>query len=131
MLPFSSFLSQLSYSKSFILFLCMSLVIDSFLLCFAVVEVAEQLTFVCLTSNLIMYLIDELQQPTTTAVKNVNTRVGISCLFPIVGAFIADSYLGRFNTILVASFIKWIVTSLTFSFSLMKCMSSLVWLVSF
>ena len=131
MLPFSSFLSQLSYSKSFILFLCMSLVIDSFLLCFAVVEVAEQLTFVCLTSNLIMYLIDELQQPTTTAVKNVNTWVGISCLFPIVGAFIADSYLGCFNTILVASFIKWIVTSLTFSFSLMKCMSSLVWLVSF
>ena len=131
MLPFSSFLSQLSYSKSFMLFLCMSLVIDSFLLCFAVVEVAEQLTFVCLTSNLIMYLIDELQQPTTTAVKNVNTWVGISCLFPIVGAFIADSYLGCFNTILVASFIKWIVTSLTFSFSLMKCMSSLVWLVSF
>ena len=68
----------------------MSLVIDSFLLCFAVVEAAEQLTFVCLTSNLIMYLIDELQQPTTTA----------------VGAFIADSYLGRFNTILVPSFIK-------------------------
>ncbi|KAL4600659.1 hypothetical protein ACB092_11G214000 [Castanea dentata] len=52
-----------------------------------------------------MYLTDELHEPTSTAAKNVNTWVGVSCVFPIVGAFIADSYLGRFKTIVVASFI--------------------------
>ncbi|XP_065615754.1 protein NRT1/ PTR FAMILY 5.4-like [Quercus suber] len=69
------------------------------------VEVAERFTFIGLASNLIMYLTDELHEPTSTAAKNVNTWVGVSCVFPIVGAFIADSYLGRFKTIVVASFI--------------------------
>ncbi|KAL0007152.1 hypothetical protein SO802_008654 [Lithocarpus litseifolius] len=69
------------------------------------VEVAERFTFIGLASNLIMYLTDELHEPTSTAAKNLNTWVGVSCVFPIVGAFIADSYLGRFKTIVVASFI--------------------------
>ena len=127
MLPFSSFVSQLSYSlmiliirysQSFILFLYMSLVIDSVLLCFAVVEVAERFTFIGLASNLIMYLTDELHEPTSTAAKNVNTWVGVSCVFPIVGAFIADSYLGRFQTIVVASFIYCTVNSFNLFFFL-------------
>ncbi|KAK4592238.1 hypothetical protein RGQ29_016667 [Quercus rubra] len=69
------------------------------------VEVAERFTFCGLASNLIVYLTDELHEPTSTAAKNVNTWIGVSCVFPIVGAFIADSYLGRFSTILVASII--------------------------
>ncbi|GMY22712.1 protein NRT1/ PTR FAMILY 5.4-like [Fagus crenata] len=67
------------------------------------VEVAERFTFFGLASNLIMYLTGVLHEPTSTAAKNVNTWIGVSYVFPIVGAFIADSYLGRFNTILVAS----------------------------
>ncbi|KAL4600660.1 hypothetical protein ACB092_11G214100 [Castanea dentata] len=69
------------------------------------VEVAERFTFCGLASNLIVYLTDELHEPTSTAATNVNTWIGVSCVLPIVGAFIDDSYLGRFNTILVASII--------------------------
>jgi peptide/histidine transporter 3/4 len=78
---------------------------------FVVVEVAERFTFFGLASNLIMYLTGVLHEPTSTAAKNVNTWIGVSYVFPIVGAFIADSYLGRFNTILVASSIYCTVNS--------------------
>ncbi|XP_059434032.1 protein NRT1/ PTR FAMILY 5.4-like [Corylus avellana] len=69
------------------------------------VEVAERFAFCGLASNLITYLTDDLHEPTSTAVKIVNTWVGVSYLFPVLGAFAADSFLGRFRTILVASII--------------------------
>ncbi|KAF5445989.1 hypothetical protein F2P56_031655 [Juglans regia] len=67
------------------------------------VEVAERFAFYGVAGNLITYLITELHQPTATAVKNVNTWVGVSTLFPVLGAFVADSLLGRFKTILISS----------------------------
>ncbi|XP_004511030.1 protein NRT1/ PTR FAMILY 5.4 [Cicer arietinum] len=69
------------------------------------VEVAERFAYQGLASNLVNYLTKFLNEPTTTAVKNVNTWVGVSSLFPLLGGFIADSYLGRFNTILLSSLI--------------------------
>ncbi|XP_022764382.1 protein NRT1/ PTR FAMILY 5.4 [Durio zibethinus] len=69
------------------------------------VEMAERFAFYGLAGNLITYLTNNLGQPVATAAKNVNTWVGVSAIFPLLGAFIADSYLGRFKTILVASFI--------------------------
>lgn len=66
---------------------------------------AERFAFCGLASNLLTYLTDELHEPTSTAVKIVNTWVGVSYLFPVLGAFTADSFLGRFRTILVASII--------------------------
>ncbi|XP_040991296.1 protein NRT1/ PTR FAMILY 5.4-like [Juglans microcarpa x Juglans regia] len=69
------------------------------------VEVAERFAFYGLASNLITYLTEELQESNSTAVKNVNTWLGVSYLFPILGAYIVDSFLGRFNIILVASII--------------------------
>ncbi|KAF5469830.1 hypothetical protein F2P56_010389 [Juglans regia] len=67
------------------------------------VEVAERFAFYGISGNLITYLTKELHQPTATAVKNVNTWVGVSTLFPVLGAFIADSFMGRFKTILISS----------------------------
>ncbi|KAJ8774175.1 hypothetical protein K2173_009606 [Erythroxylum novogranatense] len=69
------------------------------------VEVAERFAFYGLAGNLITYLTNDLQEATATAVKNVNTWVGVSSIFPILGAFIADSFLGRFKTILLSSVI--------------------------
>ncbi|KAK8508628.1 hypothetical protein V6N13_116147 [Hibiscus sabdariffa] len=71
----------------------------------AVVEMAERFAFYGLAGNLITYLTNNLGEPVATAAKNVNTWVGISAIFPLIGAFIADSYLGRFKTILASSLI--------------------------
>ncbi|XVF82272.1 hypothetical protein PTKIN_Ptkin16aG0032700 [Pterospermum kingtungense] len=69
------------------------------------VEMAERFAFYGLAGNLITYLTNNFGQPLATAVKNVNTWVGVSSIFPLLGAFIADSYLGRFKTILASSLI--------------------------
>ncbi|XP_062093083.1 protein NRT1/ PTR FAMILY 5.4 [Humulus lupulus] len=69
------------------------------------VEVADRFAFYGLAGNLIMYLTNVLRQPMATAAKNVNLWVGVSSLFPILGALLADSFLGRFNTILLSSII--------------------------
>ncbi|OVA06685.1 Proton-dependent oligopeptide transporter family [Macleaya cordata] len=49
-----------------------------------------------------IYIIGE---STVTAAKNINVWSGVATLLPLLGAFIADSYLGRFNTILISSLI--------------------------
>ncbi|XP_047150718.1 protein NRT1/ PTR FAMILY 5.4 isoform X2 [Vigna umbellata] len=69
------------------------------------VEFAERFAYQGLASNLIQYLTNVLNEPITQAAKDVNTWVGASSLFPLLGGFIADSYLGRFNTILLSSLI--------------------------
>ncbi|KAL4388917.1 hypothetical protein GQ457_09G027760 [Hibiscus cannabinus] len=69
------------------------------------VEMAERFAFYGLAGNLITYLTNDLGEPMSTAAKHVNTWVGVSAIFPLLGAFIADSYLGRFKTILASSVI--------------------------
>lgn len=73
---------------------------------------AERFAYYGLAGNLITYLTNELHEPLTTAAKNVNTWIGVSTLFPILGAFIADSYLGRFNTIIISSVIFLLVKTI-------------------
>ncbi|EOA25405.1 hypothetical protein CARUB_v10018737mg, partial [Capsella rubella] len=70
-----------------------------------VVEMTERFAFYGLASNLITFLTNELGQSTATAAKQINTWIGVSCMFPILGGFLADSILGRFKTVLLSSFI--------------------------
>lgn len=77
-------------------------------------EVAERFAYQGLAGNLIQYLTNVLKEPIATAAKNVNTWVGVSSLFPLLGGFVADSYLGRFNTILLSSLIYLVVIKLNF-----------------
>ncbi|CAA0808959.1 Protein NRT1/ PTR FAMILY 5.4 [Striga hermonthica] len=67
------------------------------------VEVGERFAYYGVSGNLFMYLTKVLGQPTATAAKNVNTWQGVSAMFPVVGGFLADSYVGRYRTILIAS----------------------------
>ncbi|KAM7268348.1 hypothetical protein ACFE04_010514 [Oxalis oulophora] len=69
------------------------------------VEVAGRFAYYGLVNNLITYQTNTLHEPMTTAAKNVSTWVGVSSLLPILGAFVADSYLGRFKTVVGASII--------------------------
>ncbi|KAK1427597.1 hypothetical protein QVD17_16285 [Tagetes erecta] len=67
------------------------------------VEVAERFAYYGVGSNLITYLTERLGQSTVTAAENVNTWSGTASLLPLIGAFIADVFLGRYLTIIIAS----------------------------
>ena len=85
------------------------------------VEMAERFSYVGIGCNLITYLTEQLGQSTVTAAENVNAWTGTAQLLPLLGASIADSFLGRYRTIVIATLIYILVRlprslSLTFSF---------------
>ena len=73
------------------------------------VEFADRLAYYSLSGNLITYLTKVLNESNATAAKNVNYWNGISSLTPLLGGFLADSYLGRFNAIILSTIIYLLV----------------------
>ncbi|KAI3740539.1 hypothetical protein L2E82_31007 [Cichorium intybus] len=71
-----------------------------FIIC---VEFGERFAYYGVSGNLIMYLTVVLKEPLATAAKNVNLWHGVSAVFPLVGGFVADSYFGRYKTIVFSS----------------------------
>lgn len=67
---------------------------------FTAIEFSERLSYFGIATNLGMYLAKVLHQDLTTAIKNVNYWAGVTTLMPLFGGFFADSYLGRYTTVI-------------------------------
>ncbi|KAK5839472.1 hypothetical protein F383_32480 [Gossypium arboreum] len=79
-------------------------------------EVCEKLAVVGFYANMISYLTTQLHMPLTKAANTLTNFGGTASLTPLLGAFVADAYAGRFWTLTVASIIYQIaMTSLTLS----------------
>ncbi|XP_022146750.1 protein NRT1/ PTR FAMILY 5.1-like [Momordica charantia] len=68
-------------------------------------EAFERMAFYGIASNLVNYLTTQLHEDTISSVRNVNNWSGSVWLTPILGAYIADSFLGRFWTFTFSSLI--------------------------
>ncbi|XP_022941678.1 protein NRT1/ PTR FAMILY 5.1-like [Cucurbita moschata] len=68
-------------------------------------EAFERMAFYGIASNLVNYLTTQLHEDTVSSVRNVNNWSGCVWLTPIFGAYIADSFLGRFWTFTFSSLI--------------------------
>jgi peptide/histidine transporter 3/4 len=75
-----------------------------------VVEVAGSFALFGVSSNLITYLTGPLGYSNAAAASAVNVWSGTASLMPLLGAFIADSFLGRYRSIILAYTLYVLVT---------------------
>ncbi|KAL4610775.1 hypothetical protein ACB092_08G076100 [Castanea dentata] len=68
-------------------------------------ECCERLAYYGMSTNLVLYFKNRLDQHSATASNNVSNWSGTCYITPLIGAFIADSYLGRYWTIAIFSII--------------------------
>ncbi|CAA7052419.1 unnamed protein product [Microthlaspi erraticum] len=68
-------------------------------------EVAEKFAYLGIASNLITYFTGPLAMSTASAASNVNLWLGTAAFLPLIWGSIADSFLGRFRTILLTSYL--------------------------
>ncbi|CAA0843428.1 Protein NRT1/ PTR FAMILY 8.1 [Striga hermonthica] len=66
-------------------------------------EVAERFAFFSIAVNMVAYLVGEMHQPLPEAAAHVGNWVGAAYILTLFGAFMADAYLGRFQTIITFS----------------------------
>ncbi|KAJ4835677.1 hypothetical protein Tsubulata_036467, partial [Turnera subulata] len=64
-------------------------------------ECCERLAYYGMSTNLVNYLQDRLHQGNVTASNNVTNWSGTCYATPLIGAFLADAYLGRYWTIAI------------------------------
>ncbi|XP_020579811.1 protein NRT1/ PTR FAMILY 5.2-like [Phalaenopsis equestris] len=73
--------------------------------CILASDALERMSFFGVAPNLIFYLTNVLHQDTVTSANNVTNWLGTIMMTSVLTAFIADSYLGRYRTYIICSFI--------------------------
>nr|CAB3495058.1 unnamed protein product [Digitaria exilis] len=66
------------------------------------VEFCESMAYAAICTNLVTYLTTVLHERKVDAARNFSAWLGACFLSPLLGAFIADTYLGRYWTIVVS-----------------------------
>ncbi|GLT37522.1 hypothetical protein SLA2020_118330 [Shorea laevis] len=69
------------------------------------IEFSERLSYFGIATSLILYLTMVIHQDLKTAARSVNYWTGVTTLMPLLGGFLADGYLGRFNTVLFSTIV--------------------------
>lgn len=72
-------------------------------------EVFERMAYYGISTNLVLYLTTKLHEGTVKSANNVTNWIGAVWMTPVVGAYIADAYLGRYWTFVSASVIYFLV----------------------
>ncbi|GAB2299872.1 hypothetical protein Dimus_033923 [Dionaea muscipula] len=62
-------------------------------------ECCERLAYYGINTNMVNYLKNKMNQKNVVAVNNVTSWSGTCYVTPLIGAFLADAYLGRYWTI--------------------------------
>ncbi|KAL8146016.1 hypothetical protein AgCh_003955 [Apium graveolens] len=73
--------------------------------CILGAEFSERLAYCGMSSNLVLYLKNNLNEHSVTASKNMANWSGTCYAMPLIGAFLADRYLGRYGMIATFSII--------------------------
>ncbi|PWA85237.1 proton-dependent oligopeptide transporter family [Artemisia annua] len=68
-------------------------------------EVCERMAYYGISTNLVLYLTREMKEGTVKSSNSVTNWVGTVWMTPIIGAYIADTYLGRYWTFMIASIV--------------------------
>ncbi|KAJ0786005.1 putative bacterial ABC-type protein transporter [Helianthus annuus] len=66
-------------------------------------EAAERLSAFTVSASLVLYLTKEMKESLPDAATHVSDWVGATYLLMLVGAFLADAYLGRYLTVILSS----------------------------
>lgn len=73
-----------------------------------------------ISANLVVYLTRKLHEGTVQSSNNVTNWSGTLGLTPILGAYVADTYIGRYRTFVLAVSIYLMVNSWTQLFSFFR-----------
>ncbi|KAE8786089.1 Peptide transporter PTR3-A [Hordeum vulgare] len=76
-----------------------------------VYELFERMAYYGIASNLVMYMTNRLHQGTVEASNNVTNWSGTVFLTPLIGAVVADAYLGRYWTFVAGSAVYLMVST--------------------
>lgn len=78
------------------------------------IEICERLSTMGIGVNLVTYLVGTMHLPSSTSANIVTDFLGTSFLLCLLGGFLADSFLGRYNTIAIFASIQTLVCFLDY-----------------